>query len=77
MTVQILHLLCFAVLVEELDTSVRDPLLHRPRKKKFFDKRKILARDCKQRRPGCIFSQTESSIKPEVIDKEYEAFVSG
>lgn len=36
-----------------------------------------IALDCKQRRPGTIFTKTASSVKPEVIDKEYASFVSG
>ena len=37
---------------------------------------KFSAADCKQRRPGAVFAKTVSTVKPEVIDKEYEAFIS-
>ena len=36
----------------------------------------ILAADCSQRRPGAVFAKTVSTVKPEVIDKEYEAFLA-
>lgn len=35
-----------------------------------------LTSDCKQRRPGAIFVKATSTSKPEVIDKEYEAFMT-
>jgi hypothetical protein len=34
------------------------------------------ANDCKQRRPGVVFAKIQSTVKPEVIDKEYEAFMA-
>ena len=42
----------------------------------WFHVKKFSASDCKQRRPGAVFAKIVSTVKPEVIDKEYEAFIS-
>ena len=36
----------------------------------------ISAADCRQRRPGAVFSQSKKETNPEKIDKEYAAFLS-
>ena len=66
----------FAALVEELVTSVSSAF----REKIFQSEIDILsfnrlAQDCKHRRPGQAFNKVGNTA-PEVLDKEYESFLS-
>ena len=36
---------------------------------------KFVAKDCQQRRPGVVF-QVKKETNPELIDKEYDAFIA-